>query len=160
MNSLPITSLQIPLMPKINMTKETVVGKQFLKAMNDFPKDGERQIWYITKWSYVGQQKMDKDTKIWSPKIETVTRFNPTTGKESTETHPVMGYILELFRKDDSKCVVRRLAINAKAGVAFMDALLEIREKAIDKYIPKEEIVLEKVANGDGYLPSILPVGA
>tara|TARA_B110000240_G_C13196183_1_gene324205 strand:- start:34 stop:519 length:486 start_codon:yes stop_codon:yes gene_type:complete len=155
-----LPTAHIPLMSEINMQNSQVLGKPFLKAVNDFTVDGERQTWCICKIETTAQNTLDKKTGIWSQKTETVTKFNPKTGKETTVTTSVKGFVLELYKKDDPDCVVRRLAINAKAGVQYMEKYVAERKAPLTEYIPEEDLILEKVSNGEGYYPSILPIGA
>ena len=157
-----LPTAHIPLMPEINMKNSQVLGKPFLKAVNDFTVEGERQTWCICKIQETEQNTLDKKTGAWSPKTKTVTKINPETGQETTVTTSVKGFVLELFKKDDPECVVRRLAINADAGVKYMEKYVSERKETIlpFKYVPAEDLILEKVDNGSGYYPSILPIGA
>ena len=126
----------------------------------DFTQEGERIKIGIIKISETEQNTYDRETKVWSKKMETVTKVNPKTGKTSTETKPAKGFVIEMFRKDDPECVVRTLKLNSKAGVRYMEKYVSERKKPISTFIPEEDLVLEKVDNGAGMYPSVLPIGA
>ena len=65
-----------------------------------------------------------------------------------------------MFVKDDPECSVRTLKINSRAGVRYMEKYVLERKQAISKFVPDEEMTLEKVDNGVGMYPSVLPIGA
>lgn len=153
MNSLPI-----PLMSEINMQTANIEKPNF-NAL-DFTQEGERIRIGIIKISEIEQLTFDRDTKVWSKKMETVTKVNPKTGVTSTTTKPVKGFVIEMFRKDDPECVVRTLKLNSKAGVRYMEKYVSDRKEPISTFIPDEDLILEKVDNGAGMYPSVLPIGA
>mgnify|MGYP006126493595 CR=1 FL=1 len=126
----------------------------------DITQDGERVRIGIVKISEIEQDMYDRDTKVWSKKMETVTKVNPKTGVTATVTKPVKGFVIEMFRKDDPECAVRTLKINSKAGVRYMEKYVLARKQPISTFVPDEELVLEKVDNGVGMYPSVLPIGA
>jgi hypothetical protein len=153
MNSLPI-----PLMSNENMQTANIEKPNF-NAL-DFTQEGERIKIGIIKISEIEQLTFDRDTKVWSKKMETVTKVNPKTGVTSTTTKPTKGFVIEMFRKDDPECVVRTLKLNSKAGVRYMEKYVSDRKEPISTFIPDEDLVLEKVDNGAGMYPSVLPIGA
>lgn len=155
MKNLPIT-----VMSKINMnTQENTTTKPNFNAL-DFKSDGERITVGIVKIQETQQSSYDKETKIWSPKMEVVTKFNPESGESTTVTRPVKGFVIEMYRKDDPECIIRTLKINTKAGVKYMETYIRERESPIDVPIKDEEMTLEKIMNGTGMYPSVLPTGA
>jgi len=157
MNSLPITSLQIPLMSE-NINNSNLEKPNF--NAQDFTSEGQRIKIGIVKISEIEQVTYDKETKVWSKKMETVTRVNPKTGKQTTVTKSVKGFVIEMFRKDDPEYSVRTLKLNSKAGVRYMEKYIADRKQTISKFVPDEELTLEKVENGVGMYPSVLPIGA
>ena len=126
----------------------------------DFKNEGQRISVGVVKILETEQVTYDKETKVWSKKMETVTKFNPKTGKQTTETKPVKGFVVEMYEKDDPECIVRTLKINSKAGVRYMEKYVAARSAPISEYLPDEDLVLEKVDNGQGMYPSVLPIGA
>lgn len=126
----------------------------------DFKTEGQRIKVGIVKILEIEQTQYDKETKVWSKKMETVTKFNPKTGKQTTETKPVKGFVVEMYEKEDPECIVRTLKINSKAGVRYMEQYVAQRKAPISEYLPDEDLVLEKVDNGPGMYPSVLPIGA
>ena len=153
MNSLPI-----PLMSNENMQTANIEKPNF-NAL-DFTQEGERIKIGIIKISEIEQLTFDRVTKVWSTKMVTVTKVNPLTGVTSTTTKPTKGFVIEMFRKDDPECVVRTLKLNSKAGVRYMEKYVSDRKEPISTFIPDEDLVLEKVDNGAGMYPSVLPIGA
>jgi len=126
----------------------------------DFTTEGQRIRVGIVKIFETEQQTFDKETKVWSKKMQTVTKFNPKTGKQKSETTTVKGYVVEMYEKEDPDCIIRTLKINSRAGCRYMEKYVAERKAPISKYIPDEELVLEKVDNGAGMYPSVLPIGA
>jgi len=152
LNTLPIT-----LMSENNYNGN--LEKPNFNAL-DFTREGQRIKIGIVKISEIEQVTYDKETKVWGKKQETVTKVNPKTGKQTTITRPVKGFVIEMFVKDDPECSVRTLKINSRAGVRYMEKYVLERKQAISKFVPDEEMTLEKVDNGVGMYPSVLPIGA
>ena len=152
-----MNSLHIPLMSE-NINNSNIDKPNF-NAL-DFKTEGQRISVGIVKILETEQVTYDKETKVWSKKMETVTKFNPKTGKQTTETKPVKGFVVEMYEKEDPECIVRTLKINSKAGVRYMEKYVADRSAPISEYLPDEDLVLEKVDNGQGMYPSVLPIGA
>jgi hypothetical protein len=152
-----MNSLHIPLMSE-NINNSNIEKPNF-NAL-DFKTEGQRISVGVVKILETEQVTYDKETKVWSKKMETVTKFNPKTGKQTTETKPVKGFVVEMYEKEDPECIVRTLKINSKAGVRYMEKYVAARSAPISEYLPDEDLVLEKVDNGQGMYPSVLPIGA
>lgn len=147
--------LPITVMPEMNNQTEYPIFNAL-----DIPQDGQRVRIGVIEIREVEQMTYDKESKAWSKKMETVTKFNPKTGKTNTVTSPVKGFVINFYIKEDPDCVVRTLKINSKAGVRYMEKYVAERKAPIEEYIPDEDLVLEKVENGPGMYPSVLPIGA
>ena len=133
-------------------TEKVSTFKPYIKA-SEFP-EGVIKTFFIVKIVELEQEFQGVK------KMEDVTKVNLETGEETQVTQPVKGYELTLVDVDDKEQVARLLSVNAKAGVQFVDQMVENRSKPIGTFIAGEKIELEKVQNDFGYNPSILPVGA
>jgi hypothetical protein len=150
-----VAKLPITLMTSTNQELEE--GEIFNR--NDFKTPGQRIKIGIVQIIEVQQDTYDENTKIWSKLMRPRVTFNPKNGKRTSKMEPVKGYLVIMYEKDDPECTVRTLKLNSKAGVKYMEKYLETRKGPITKFIPDEELVLEKVDNGFKYA-SVLPVGA
>lgn len=151
-----ITKSHITVMTSTNQELEQ--GEIFDR--NDFTNEGQRIKVGVIKIIEVQQDSYDQETKIWSKSMVETPTFDPKTGKTKTEMKPKVGYLVIMYEKDDPEHNVRTLRINSKAGVKWMKKYLLARAEKISKYIPDEELVLEKVDNGPGKYASVLPLGA
>lgn len=133
-------------------TEKVSTFKPYIKA-SEFP-EGVIKTFYVVKIVELEQEFQGVK------KMEDITKVNLETGEETQVTQPVKGYELTLVDVDDKEQVARLLSVNAKAGVQFVDQMVENRSKPIGTFIAGEKIELEKVQNDFGYNPSILPVGA
>ncbi len=149
-NPLPIT-----VMPEINNQTEYPIFNAL-----DITQEGQRIRIGVVKIHEVEQMAYDKESKVWSKRMETLPTVNPKTGEISTKTGPAKGFVIDFYIKDDPECGVRSLKINSKAGVRYMEKYVAERKAPIEEYIPDEDLVLEKVDNGPGKYPSVLPIGA
>ena len=133
-------------------TEKVSTFKPYIKA-SEFP-EGVIKTFFVVKIVELEQEFQGVK------KMEDITRVNLETGEETQITRPAKGYELTLVDVDDKEQVARLLSVNAKAGVQFVDQMVENRSKPIGTFIAGEKIELEKVQNDFGYNPSILPVGA
>ena len=133
-------------------TEKVSTFKPYIKA-SEFP-EGVIKTFFVVKIVELEQEFQGVK------KMEDITRVDLETGEETQVTQPVKGYELTLVDVDDKEQVARLLSVNAKAGVQFVDQMVENRSKPIGTFIAGEKIELEKVQNDFGYNPSILPVGA
>ena len=133
-------------------TEKVSTFKPYIKA-SEFP-EGVIKTFFIVKIVELEQEFQGVK------KMEDVTKVNLETGEETPVTQPAKGYELTLVDVDDKEQIARLLSVNAKAGVQFVDHMVENRSKPIGTFIAGEKIELEKVQNDFGYNPSILPVGA
>lgn len=147
--------LPITVMPEMNNQTEYPIFNAL-----DIPQDGQRVRIGVIKIREVEQMTYNKESKTWSVKMDTLPTVNPKTGEVSIKTGPAKGFVVDFYIKDDPECGVRSLKINSKAGVRYMEKYVAERKAPIEKYIPDEDLVLEKVDNGPGMYPSVLPIGA
>lgn len=133
-------------MQDINIDKKPIINHAEFS-------DGQRKAFVVI--DYTMEDKQTKVNGEWQKLVKERERFDPKTKKLLKETYTPQIYAIRVYEKDDSLCEVRTYKTNPYAATAFMKDLF-----AGKKDVSGIEIVLEKVANGVGFNPSVLPVGA
>ena len=118
--------------------------------------EGERKEFVIISAKLINKRVSD-DGKNWKDVVKELSKFDPKTKEVIIQVYTPQVYELEMYEKRDKNFQVRKLTTNPVASVNFFKNLFEDKEL---KDVMGMEVVLEKVSNGNGFNPSVLPIGA